>query len=205
VRAHLEKDVLSALVELEFGELADAWSFLRTYASDRQVDYVSRTVHIRFTWDVGRSFELDVTFQLVEDSNDQRRPSYSLLDFLTMAGVEDARRIAWVTITRSDMLAGAVHKMVAAIECHGRGLLTGNALVYSRLQQWCYARAKDHHDATTLERARESALEAWRKRDFRKVISVLSVLRSNQLTAVDQKRLKIARRLVTNDEGPAAT
>ena len=186
--------------QIAFEFLESEFGFSRSYAGPERVTYAALNMEVHVLFDLQRSFELNVTIALDDETTmPPGEPPFSLGEVLRTLDAPEAARLGHVQVSNQPTLESFLDAMASALRKHGSGLLRGDATVFRALALNRSTECKAYEDERELAHQRGLANHAWEKRDFDAVVTALSSLKLELLTESEKKRLDIARRRQRED------
>ena len=172
-----------------------AFSFLEgagfrlTQIDASQLRYESAQSVVDIVWDA-RSGELEVFVGLPSST---RRPqdTYSLTDVFGMEGVPDRKMPPQVA--DENRLEPFVEQLAVDMRAHAQPALAGDRMFFRRLETFRHANAEAFTRRTKLQQVRSAVEQAWRNREFKKVIGLYTSVEGD-LSEAEKGKLEYARR-----------
>jgi hypothetical protein len=171
-----------------------AFSFLegagfRLKQSDAgQLRYESAQSVVDIVWDA-RSGELEAFVGLYPQTG-LPKDTYSLTDVCGMEAVPDRKMPPQVA--DENRLRPFVDQLAEDMRVHAQPALAGDRMFFRRLETYRHARAEAFGRSVKLQQVRSAVEDAWRKRDFKKVIGLYASVESD-LTEAEKRKLEYAR------------
>jgi hypothetical protein len=116
---------------------------------------------------------------------------YSLTDVFGMAGMPDRKMPSQVAA--EDRLQPFVERLAHDLRAYALPALVGDRMFFRRLASFRDAEAESFTRGVMLRQVRSAVEQAWRKRDFKKVIGLYASV-EDDLSEAEQGRLEYARR-----------
>jgi len=195
--------------QLRFEEAAlDAFSFLRTEFGFRVVE--TEVTRVRFESDHvfvnvyhGRSsYELGCELGLLreQNGNDDVSPSedkvrenaYSIWEIARMVAAPGITEGTHYQASTSDVVATLVSRLADLVKRYGQRALMGDRAFYQALESAHSQWFENYQKETTLLQIRRQVSDAWRARDFRRVVELLDPV-IQELTPVEVRKLEYAK------------
>jgi hypothetical protein len=163
--------------------------FRLTQLDAGQLRYESAQSVVDIVWDA-RSGELEA-FVGLRPQTGLAKDTYSLMDILGMEGAPPDRKVA-VQVADENRLQPFVDQLAEDMRVHAQPALAGDRMFFRRLETYRHARAEAFGRSMKLQQVRSAVEDAWRKRDFKKVIGLYTSVESD-LTEVEKRKLEYAR------------
>jgi|SRR5882672_426632 len=172
-----------------------AFSFLEgagfrlTQIDASQLRYESVQAVVDIVWDA-RSGELEA---FVGQPSSTRRPqdTYSLTDVFGMEGVPDRKMPPQVA--DENRLQPFVDQLAGDLRAHAQPALVGDRMFFRRLETFRHANAEAFTRRMKLQQVRSAVEQAWRNREFKKVIGLYTSVEGD-LSEAEKGKLEYARR-----------
>ena len=184
--------------QLDFSKAARAaFGFLVTECGFRLLDreativrYGREQVFLR-VYHGRSSYELGVEAGLVGSS----APGYSLEEFMRLSNPEEAARLRVWTATTPQELRVGLGQLAAQVEHYVLPALAGNPEVFGELLRQRQAWSKAYAAEVLARQIRPRAEQAFRERDYARVVELLSEV-EGELTPAEKQKLDYARRRI---------
>lgn len=192
-------DVASAgrAMSERFPDMAkQAFSFLEgagfrlTQIDAGQLRYESAQSVVDVVWDA-RSGELEV-FVGLHPQTGLPKETYSVMDILGMEGTLPPDRKVAAQVADENRLRPFVDQLAEDMRVHAQPALAGDRMFFRRLERFRHAKAEAFGRSMKLQQVRSAVEDAWRKRDFKKVIGLYASVESD-LTEAEKRKLAYAR------------
>lgn len=154
-----------------------------------QVRYESPSSVVAIVWDA-RSGELEAYIGL-RSSMGQPQDMYSLTDVLGMEGVPGCKMPRQVA--DEDRLQPFLDQLADDLRVHAQPALVGDRIFFRRLDSFRKASAVAFTRGLEFQQIRLAVEQAWRNRDFKKVVELYALIESD-LSETERGKLDYARR-----------
>jgi hypothetical protein len=155
--------------------------------------YESPSSVVVIDWDA-RSGELEAFIGL-RPSAGQRQDTYSLTDIFRMESVPG--RKAPPQVSDENRLQPFVDQLANDLRVYAQPALVGDRMFFRRLETFRHANAKALTRALQLQQVRSAVEQAWRNREFKKVIGLYASV-EGELSEAEKGKLEYARRNQTD-------
>jgi hypothetical protein len=151
--------------------------------------YESPISVVVINWDA-RSGELEA-FVGLPPSPGKAQDMYSLTDVLGMEGVPDRKMPPQVA--DESRLQPFVYQLADDLQAHAQPALVGDRMFFRRLETFRHANAEAFTRRLKLQQVRSAVEQAWRNREFEKVVGLFASVESD-LSEAEKGKLEYARR-----------
>lgn len=151
--------------------------------------YESLSSVVVIDWDA-RSGELEA-FVGPPSSQGKAQDMYSLTDVLGMEGVP-ARKMP-PQVAEESRLQPFVDRLADDLQAHAQPALVGERMFFRRLETFRHANAEAFTRRLKLQQVRSAVDQAWRNREFKKVVGLYASVESD-LSETEKEKLAYARR-----------
>lgn len=179
-------------------EAAEAFAFLGECGFRRDTNEANRLslegprASVVVEWEP-RSGELTVYIGLRPRSGPTDE-LFTLDDILAMEAVGVDRR-APIQIADSSKLRPFLDQLAGEIQKYAAPAVSGDRMFFQRLRAFRSARARAFEEDAVLRRIRSAAAEAWKDRDYEKVVSIFEPVEA-ELSDSERAKLQFAQRHV---------
>lgn len=151
------------------------------------------------------SFELGVEIGRLNEPN----KALTLYDITSWYGLENTGEVDHPVAFQVSSRKGVqefVPKLAEVFKKYATPLIRGNMAAFTSAYKLQLERSKEYEKEVNLKNVRKSAETAWQKKDFDRVVELLSSIRGD-LTQIENKKLAYAEQnIVTmNPDGPHST
>jgi hypothetical protein len=181
-----------------FAEAAQvAFSFLESAGfrlveqENARLGYESDQTLFSIEWDV-RSGELNI-FVGLKPRKGEKRDSFSLSDLLRMEGVDAPESLQPFQVSEEERLPAFLGRLAEDTRVHASSALAGDRMFFRRLEIFRNSQSSALLRDMTVRRVRLDADEAWRARDFNRVVDLYSLI-GEEMNQAEKGRLEYARR-----------
>jgi hypothetical protein len=151
--------------------------------------YESPSSVVVIDWDA-RSGELEA-FVGLRSSAGQSQDMYSLTDVFGMEGVPDRKMPPQVA--DENRLQPFVGRLADDLRVHAQPALVGDRMFFRRLETFRHANAEALTRGLQLQQVRSAVEQAWRNREFKKVVGLYASVEGD-LSEAEKGKLDYARR-----------
>jgi len=196
--SHQEND-LSDRRTLGFaGAAEDAFRYLtdsgfRVLSADATIVRYSSTRVFVNVYHGRLSYELGIEVGLVGSGAE---PGYALEAFVRLSDPESASRIRNFVATTPDEVRVGLQRLAQQLKQHVEPALQGNTAIFAELHRQREEWSKSYAAEVLAGQIRPEADAAFRARDYRRFIELLSKI-ENALTSAEKQKLEYARRHVS--------
>jgi hypothetical protein len=117
--------------------------------------------------------ELEVYFGL-QPRTARAKDEYSLRDLLRMEGIREPESEQPLQVADESRLEPFLEKLAKDVRLYGRPVLSADRMYFRRLEAFRHARAQSDMQNLGLRRLRSEVEEAWRRREFDRVVELYS-------------------------------
>lgn len=176
-----------------FHFLESGYSFHCVDANELCVRYESDKVFVVVRFDNGRSFELDVEIGQRDILYNGKERLFNMGEVLRLKGVEKKEGYSFLQASGQSSLENAIDTLSGYLEKYGNDLLKGNRLTFKSLIDLRLREGEEYAIARDLRFIRHEAEKAWKKRDYRKFVSLYDPIKP-YMTGSEKKKLEYAER-----------
>jgi hypothetical protein len=192
---------LQAQAERHLGFLVAENGYRCIESTPYRVRFQSPSTFVELVFDGNRSYELGLLVGKASLAG-TRNPPFSIDEILRLRGAEEAGRLSLIQVTSSETMASFVAQLAQVLRSYGSDLLAGNENSFADLAEQRQKEIKAYAIERDLRIARAEAEKAWRSKDYRTVVRVLSPLRAG-LTATEVGKLEFAENQIRDTGGRA--
>jgi len=177
-----------------FDFLVESYGFRVTRAEPTLVRFESQRVFVNIYH--GRSsYELGLEIgRLIGESGEGEHP-FSLDTILMLDGAQNPPKALFQASTSQDV-NDCVHKLASLVRKYAASALAGDNLTFKRLAEIRAKMSAEIHHAMRLRDIRAEADQAWKERNYPRVLELYESVKSD-LTASEVKKLEYAQRHVS--------
>jgi len=179
------EEVLSA-----FSFLVNEYGFRVVEDTSTFVKYESTNVFVN-VYHGRSSYVLGFEIGQIRDLSNRNEVIYSLGDILDLLGKRQEERYTFFQASTNERVKEYVLKLALLVRKYGKGFLHGETRLFADLLEASWKKVKAYERETALARARKEAENAWRERDYAKLVEIYNPVRED-LTPAELKKLEYA-------------
>ena len=181
---------LQAQAAKYFGFLVENLGYRCTESTPYNVRFESLEVVVELVFDGNRSYELGL---LVGQLSLERSgvPSFSIDDILRLRHAPEAERYSLVQVTSAEALSRFVEELSRMLRVYASDFIQGTSESFAEVGRLRQREIRDYAHQRDLRTARADAEEAWRAKDYARVVTALAPQR-NALTRSEVLKLQFA-------------
>lgn len=178
-----------ALASFRF--LESDYSFTCVSAEEGRVRYESESVFVEVLFDGRRSFELDIGIGQRNVLHNGRERPFNMGEVLRAKGVEKAESYTFLQASTQERLQRAIERLSELLKKYGPELLKGSPFAFKSVAGLRVREGERYALDRDLKRIRREAQEAWKSKDFAKVVALYRPVEAH-LSVSEVKKLEYA-------------
>lgn len=123
--------------------------------------------------------------------------SFTIWDIARYAGAPDVAETTFMQARSPDRVEALVPKLAELVQLYAKLALKGDVAFLERVRQWRSEESRRSRKRDELRRARAEMAQAWRKKQYVRVVALLEPFRSD-LTPAEIKKLNYAEEQLKN-------
>lgn len=178
---------LQAIAEQHFGFLVSERSYRLVESTPHLVRFESASVYVEIVYDGERSYELGLLVGLRTDPD----PPFSIHEVLRLRRAPEAKSFALIQITTAEGMVRWIDRLAVVFRTYGDDLISGTQRGFVELSTQRRDDTKRYALERELRSARAEAANAWRSKDYVRVVKIFGPLR-DVLTAAERGILEFS-------------
>jgi hypothetical protein len=186
-----KEEVLAA-----FGFLIDEYGFRVVEQEPTRVRFESPLVFLN-VYHGRSSSELGLEVGQLEKRSSQLQSRYYLSDILDLIGKAQEEGYTFFQASTQERVKKYIAQLAELVKKHAKNVLKGDSAVFENLRSIQARKSQEYLKEMNLSRIRPEANEAFRKRDYSRVIELLEPVRT-ELNPSELRKLGYARKHVNS-------
>jgi hypothetical protein len=160
-------------------------------SNERLVRYENDLVFVNVRFDNGRSYELGVEIGQKNVLFNGQEMEFNLGEIIKLKDVENREKYTLFQVSDQELLVSAISNLAELIDTYGAELLQGNQVDFSSLAMLRRSECDKYEVARKLEFVRSEVDEAWKAKDYKKVVQLYRSVDAH-ITLAEKMKLEYA-------------